>query len=87
MKQLKPIKTLLIVAVAFVLQNCSTADERHIGEWKGTDKGETASLILDKSNHAVLVLGNQVIGGKEFEMNGIKGECKYEIDNSITPFG
>lgn len=85
MKKVKNIKTLLLIAVVFILQNCSNPNQRHIGEWKGTDKGKTASLILDKSNHAVLVQGNEVIGGKEFEMNGVKGECKYEIDYSKDP--
>jgi hypothetical protein len=85
MKQFKHIKSLLLISVIFILQSCSNPNERHIGEWKGIDKGKTESLILDKSNHAILVQGNQVIGGKEFEMNGIKGECKYEIDYSKNP--
>jgi hypothetical protein len=51
-----------------------SVDERHIGEWKGTDNsGKLASLILDKSNHGVFVIDNQVI------------ECKYEIDYSKNP--
>ena len=63
-----------------------SVDERHIGEWKGTDNsGKLTSLILDKSNHAVLVFGNQVIGGKEFELKKIKAECKYDIDYSKNP--
>jgi hypothetical protein len=63
-----------------------SVDERHIGEWKGTDyTGKSATLILDKSNHAVLVQDNQVIGGKEFELNKIKAECKYDIDYAKNP--
>lgn len=83
MKKIKNIKSLLIIATIFILQSCSNPNERHIGEWKGTDKG--ASLILDKSNHAVFVSDNQVIGGKDFQMNGFKVECKYEIDYSKNP--
>jgi hypothetical protein len=85
MKIIKNIKSLLIIATIFILQSCSNPNERHIGEWKGTDEGKTASLILDKSNHAVFVSDNQVLGGKDFQMNGFKGECKYEIDYSKNP--
>src|ERR1035437_3911595 len=86
MNQFKNIKSLLLIAAIFILQSCSNTNKRHIGEWKGTDNaGKLTSLILDKSNHAVFVQDNQVIGGKEFEMNGIKGECKYEIDYSKNP--
>ena len=83
MKKIKNIKSLLIIATIFILQSCSTPNERHIGEWKGTDKGKTVSLILDKSNYAVFVSDNQVIGGKDFQMDGF--ECKYEIDYSKNP--
>ena len=83
MKKIKNIKSLLIIATIFILQSCSTPNERHIGEWKATDKGKTVSLILDKSNYAVFVSENQVIGGKDFQMDGF--ECKYEIDYSKNP--
>lgn len=80
------IKSFLLISVIYILNSCSNFNERHIGEWITTDNtGKTSSLILDKSNHAVFVQDNQVIGGKEFEMNGKKGECKYEIDYSKNP--
>ena len=99
MKKIKNIKSLLIIATIFILQSCSTPNERHIGEWKGTDEGKTVSLILDKSNYAVFVSDNQVIGGKDFQIakelpfwslsiflrNVIGFECKYEIDYSKNP--
>jgi hypothetical protein len=85
MKQLKNIKSLLLISVILILQSCSNPNDQHIGEWKTTDNGKTASLILDKSNHAILVQDNQVIGGKDFETNGIKRDCKYEIDYSKNP--
>jgi hypothetical protein len=86
LKFFKPFQFFLLFAVIFILESCSNPNERHFGEWKGTDNsGKSASLILDKSNHAVLVQENQVIGGNEFEINGIKGECKYEIDYTKNP--
>ena len=85
MEKFKHIKTILLLALIFIFYNCSNPKERHIGEWKGVDKGQTGSLILDKNNNAILVSGNQVIGGKDFELNGIKADCKYEIDYSKNP--
>lgn len=86
MKQIIYIQTILVIAVFFILQSFSNPNERHIGEWKGIDHtGMVSSLILDKSNNAILVQGNRVLGGKDFEMNGMKLECKYEIDYSKRP--
>jgi hypothetical protein len=85
MRQFRNIKSVLLIAVILILQSCSNTDERHIGEWKGVDNAGTLSLILDKTNHAVFVQGNQVLGGKDFKVKGIKAECKYEIDYSKSP--
>jgi hypothetical protein len=86
MKNLNKISEIIVVATIISLVNCSSENNRHIGEWKGTDNtGKTVILILNKTNHAVLVLDNQVLGGEEFEINGIKAECKYEIDYSKNP--
>ncbi len=76
---------LLLILEGVLLISCTNNSKRLIGEWKGTDKGQTGSLVLDKSNHAIFVLENQVIGGKDYEVNGIKSECKYEIDYSKNP--
>ena len=75
----------LILTLGILIVSCSNNNKRIIGEWKGGDKGEIGSLILDKTQHAVIVLGNQVMGGKDYEVNGFKSECKYEIDYSKDP--
>ena len=69
----------------FAIQSCSNGKEKHLGEWKAESGGQVGSLILDKTNHAILVLGNQVIGGDNFVVQGKTGECKYEIDYSKKP--
>ena len=72
-------------SLIFSLISCSQS-KKHIGEWKGTDeKGKVGSLILNESSHVILVMGNQVIGGKDFEIDGIKAECKYEINYKKDP--
>lgn len=85
MEQSIHIKSLFLITVICILQSCSKPNQKHIGEWKGIDKGKTVSLILDNSSYAVLVQGNQVMGGKEFQINGIKADCKYEVDYSKNP--
>jgi hypothetical protein len=86
MKYLTIIKSLPLILLIFVLHCCSNTYEKHIGEWKGESKGEVGSLILDKTKHAVLVIGNEVIGGDDFVIQGDKqGVCKYEIDYSKNP--
>ena len=76
----------IVVSTAFISFNgCSNAEEKHIGEWKGESEGEMGSLVLDKTNHAVFVIGNKVLGGDNFDIQGKKGKCKYEIDYSKNP--
>ena len=84
-KKINRINSLLLIAVIFIFESCSHTNERHIGEWKGIAKDETVSLILDKSNHAIFMADTQVIGGKGFEIKGVKTEVKYEIDYSKNP--
>jgi hypothetical protein len=84
-KKINRINSLLLIAVIFIFESCSHPNERHIGEWKNIDKDETTSLILDKSNHAILMVNNTVLGGKGFEIKGVKTEVKYEIDYSKSP--
>ena len=81
----KIIKHTLILSLTIVLFGCLSSNNKHIGEWIGTDKSEIGSLILNEGNSAVFVLDNQVLGGDGFEMNGIKSYLKYEIDYSKEP--
>ena len=85
MKNGKMIKHILILTLTILIFGCSNSNQKHIGEWTGSDKGETGSLILNRGNSAIFVLGNQVLGGDNFEINGVKAILKYEIDYSKDP--
>lgn len=86
MKQFQIFKSIILITAILALHSCSNSNEKHIGEWKGESKGQTGSLVLDKTKHAVFVIGNEVIGGDNFVIQGgKKGECKYEIDYSKNP--
>jgi hypothetical protein len=67
------------------LISCSSKYERHLGKWKGGDSRETMNIIFDKTNHAVLLVGDKVMGGDNWQVDGEKLECKYEIDYSKDP--
>ncbi|MFI5140232.1 MAG: hypothetical protein ACHQIM_20605 [Sphingobacteriales bacterium] len=70
-----------ILLVSFINPN-----DRHIGTWEGTDdSAQSGQMILDKTNHCVFIIGEEKLGGEEFEIDGIKAECRYEIDYSKTP--
>jgi hypothetical protein len=86
MKYFYKIKSVLIIILVLTFHSCTETNEKHIGEWKGESKGEEGCLIFDQTNHAVFVIGNQVFGGENFVLqDGVKGECKYEIDYSKNP--
>ena len=74
---------MFIIASTILCIGCSS--KKHIGEWKGTNRGHQISLILDNTNHAVIIMDNKAWGGKEFVQEGKTLECKYEIDYSINP--
>ena len=80
------LKSIILIIAVLSLQNCSNSNEKHIGEWKGKNsEGEIISLILDKTNNATFVYGNEVMGGDNFAIDGIKLILKYEVDCSKSP--
>lgn len=81
----KKIELYLIIAF-FMMLGCLNPNNGHIGEWKGVDdEGNEINLVLDKDGYTFLMQGNQVIGGKDFEVKGVRAECRYKIDYSKKP--
>ena len=75
-------KLLLIVSILFLF-SFAINNTKHIGEWRGKDEsGQVGTLVLDENNTITFKLGNETMGGKDFVINGIKAELKYEIDYS-----
>jgi hypothetical protein len=65
MKKIIPVLAFLL-AISTI--GCSNKIAKHVGEWEGTDNtGETSSMILKEDGYIVLVMGNQPIGGEDFE--------------------
>ncbi len=79
------IKLLIILFIisSFSLTQTNT---KHIGEWQGKDEAKQVGiLILDQNNNVTFKMGNESLGGKDFIINGINAELKYEIDYSKNP--
>ncbi len=56
-----------------------------VGKWTGEDNGEIGFIIFDDEGYAAFEVNGQLLGGKDFEMNGEKGEMTYKIDDSKDP--
>ena len=79
-------KSIILFIAVLSLQSFSSFNEKHIGVWTGEHNGDVGTLILYKNNDAVLIIDDEVFGGDNFvSENGIKFECKYEIDYSKNP--
>ncbi len=81
-------KFLEITAAIFCLllcQNLTHAQTQHVGVWQGVSKGKIEKLELEKDGHITLTSDGETIGGKSFEINGRKGEARYEINYDQNP--
>jgi uncharacterized protein (TIGR03067 family) len=56
-----------------------------IGKWTGEDKGQIGFITFDKEGYATFEFEGQIIGGKEFIMNGKKGKMTYELHSDKNP--
>ena len=78
-------KLVILIIIATIMFVSCTNRKKHIGEWKGLDKGKPADLILDKTNHATFIIDNHVFGGNDYKLESNPAECKYDIDYSKEP--
>ncbi|MES2486762.1 MAG: hypothetical protein V4581_12555 [Bacteroidota bacterium] len=75
---MKKILLLLLLAAAPVFAQNTTFNP--IGKWQATDKGEAISITFDKEGYVTMQRGTEVIGGKSFDMEGVKGSMTYKFD-------
>lgn len=57
-----------------------------IGKWEGEDKNETGTIVLNKDGSAEIYTPDGVIGGKDFEMEGIPMTLRYEVSGEKSPY-
>ncbi len=77
---------ILLLAIPFLaLTTNNSITNQFIGKWAGEDKGDIGYINFDKDGYASFEIKGQVVGGKEFVMDGKKGKITYKIDESTNP--
>jgi len=56
-----------------------------LGRWTGEDKGNIGFINFDKEGYASFEIQGQVIGGKEFLLEGKKGSMTYKVNMDTDP--
>lgn len=56
-----------------------------VGTWEGKSKGEIGSFEFNKDGYAYFITKGQKMGGKEFDMDGVKGQMTYQFNFKTTP--
>ena len=56
-----------------------------VGKWTGEDNGQVGSIVFDEEGYASIEVGGEILGGKNFELNGKKGSMTYEINTNAKP--
>jgi hypothetical protein len=76
---------LLLLATILMSATAKNAEPNFVGKWTGDDNKEVGFITFDKEGYASFEVKGQVLGGKEFEMNGQKGKMTYEINTKTNP--
>lgn len=79
--------TFLLITILFNYSNEDILKQDGIvGEWIGTDYWQNKSEFIFTSDKRVsMTIEGKKIGGENFEINGVKAELLYEIDETKEP--
>lgn len=81
---MKRLLLLLWLLPLFAFQTDTSA--KLIGKWVGEDQTKAMGYILfDNEGYVTIGIGNETYGGKEFTMNGQKGQMTYEVNADVDP--
>jgi hypothetical protein len=76
---------ILLIILPLLSFNSNFNPDYLIGKWAGEDKGDIGLITFDKEGYATFEINGQVIGGKEFVLDGKKGEMTYEVNVEKEP--
>lgn len=71
--------------VPLMLLNITSQKADFVGKWIGEDKGDIGYIVFDEEGYASFEIEGQIMGGKEFTMNGQKGKMTYSINDKVNP--
>jgi hypothetical protein len=76
---------LLSLFITLTLSAQSIASKGLIGKWKGEDGGEVGIIHFDKEGYVSFTVGGEMVGGQNYEAEGMVFDMFYEVDDSIVP--
>ena len=84
-RTMKRILLLLICFTALSFTHKNIEEYNFIGKWEGIDKGITGCIIFEKDGTASIKIGDDILGGKDYYINGKKATITYSIDTTTKP--
>ena len=78
-------KLVLLLFVLPLLAFHSDTEISIIGKWKGEDKGEIGYIDFDKEGYVTFFTQDQIMGGREFTMQGKKAKMTYALNRETNP--
>jgi hypothetical protein len=82
---MKRILLLLICFTALSFSHKNIEEYNFIGKWEGIDKGNTGCIIFEKDGTASIKIGDNILGGKDYYINGKKATITYIINTTTKP--
>lgn len=73
------------IIVSFMMTSFSTKTPTLVGKWKGEDEGEVGIITFDKGGYVSFTVEGEVVGGKNYSVDGVVMDMVYETDDSVTP--
>lgn len=84
-RTMKRILLLLICFTALSFSHKNIEEYNFIGKWEGIDKGNTGCIIFEKDGTASIKIGDNILGGKDYYINGKKATITYIINTTTKP--
>ena len=81
---MKKLFLFLLIAPLMAFNTIQTK-EGFVGRWAGEDTKKVGFLTFDAEGYATFEIDGQVMGGKEFVVNGEKGKMVYSINTTVVP--
>ncbi|WP_129367009.1 hypothetical protein [Lutibacter sp. HS1-25] len=81
-------KIILLLLTTLILTSFNeypTSEFSIVGKWKGEDEKDIGYITFQDDGYAYFEFQGQIIGGKEFVVNGKKGTMTYEVNYLKTP--
>lgn len=76
----------LILITAFMGAG-STLSAQHnlVGKWMAIDKTDTVYVVFDEEGYVTLIEDGEVIGGKDFTVEGLPASFTYTTNTQVKP--